>query len=91
MERVVNFPQLCMSEFVGDGGKDFCDNEWSFSFGSELGVWEGAFRCHPSSHTLDPFLKGWKFRHVLLFMVCLARSWVARASFLRVRREFRQS
>ena len=43
MECVVNFPQLWESEFVGDGGKDFCDNEWSFSFGSELWVWGGMF------------------------------------------------
>ena len=40
MERVVNFPRLWESEFIGDGGKYVCDGEWPFSFGSELGVWE---------------------------------------------------
>ena len=40
MERVVNFPQLWESEFIGDGGEYFRDGEWSLSFGSELGVWE---------------------------------------------------
>ena len=49
------------------------------------------FRCCPSSHTLDPFLKGWKLHQVLLFIVCLARSWAVRASFLRARRELSQS
>ena len=49
------------------------------------------FRCCPSTHTFDPFLKGWKFHQVLLFMVCLVRSWAARASFLMARREFSQS
>ena len=38
MERVVNFPQLWESEFVGDRGEYFRDGEWSFSLGSELGV-----------------------------------------------------
>ena len=40
MERVVNFPQLWELEFIGDGGKYFCDGEWSFSLGSELWVWK---------------------------------------------------
>ena len=43
MERVVNFPRLWESEFVGDGGKYFCDGEWSFSFGSEFGIQKGSF------------------------------------------------
>ena len=38
MEHVVNFPRLWESEFVGDGGKYFCDGEWSLSLGSELRV-----------------------------------------------------
>ena len=58
---------------------------------ANLGSRRNCLRFHPSSHTLVPFLKGWKFRQVLLFMVCLARSWVAKASFLIVRREFRWS
>ena len=45
----------------------------------------------PSSHTFAPFLKGWKFRQVQLFMVCLVRSWAANASFLIARRECRRS
>ena len=58
---------------------------------ANLGFRRDLLRFHPSSHTLAPFLKGWKFRQVLLFMVCLARSWVAKASFLIARREFRRS
>ena len=48
-------------------------------------------RCCPSSYILDPFLNGWEFCQVLLFMVCLVRSWAARASFHMVRRELRWS
>ena len=51
-----------------------------------LGFRRDHLRFHPSSHTFAPFLKGWKFHQGLLFMVCLARSWVAKASFLMVRR-----
>ena len=39
-----------------------------------LGLERVCFRCRPSSHTFNPFLKGWKERQVLLFIVCLARS-----------------
>ena len=56
-----------------------------------LGFGRDRLRFHPSSHTFAPFLKGWKFRQVQLFMVCLARSWAAKASFLTARRECRQS
>ena len=41
MERVVNFPRLWESEFVGDGGEYFRDGEWSFSFSGELRVRKG--------------------------------------------------
>ena len=58
---------------------------------ANLGFGRDHLRFCPSSHTLVPFLKGWKFHQVLLFMVCLARSWVAKASFLIARREFRRS
>ena len=58
---------------------------------ANLGFRRDHLRFHPSSHTLVPFLKGWKFCQVLLFMVCLARSWEAKASFLIARREFKQS
>ena len=44
MERVVNFPRLWESEFVGDGGEYFRDGEWSFLLSSELGVWERPFK-----------------------------------------------
>ena len=40
MERVVDFPQLWESEFIGDGREYFCDGKWSFSFSSELRVWK---------------------------------------------------
>ena len=43
MEHVVNFPQLWELEFVGDQGENVCDSEWSFYFGSELGIWKGSF------------------------------------------------
>ena len=56
-----------------------------------LGFGRDHLRFRPSNHTLDPFLKGWKFHQVLLFMVCLARSWAAKASFLIASREFRRS
>ena len=56
-----------------------------------LGFGRDHLRFRPSSHTFDPFLKGWKFFQVQLFMVCLARSWAARASFLMVRRECKRS
>ena len=42
MERVVNFPRLWESEFVGNRGEHFRDGEWSFSFGGELGIWKGS-------------------------------------------------
>ena len=58
---------------------------------ANLGFGSDRLRFRPSSHTLVLFLKRWKFRQVLLFMVCLVRSWVAKASFLIARREFRQS
>ena len=58
---------------------------------ANLGFGRAHFKCHPSSHTLDPFSKGWKFCQVLLFMVCLVRSWAAKASSLKVRRACRQS
>ena len=57
----------------------------NFGFGRDR------LRFRPSSHTLAPFLKGWKFHQVRLFMVCLARSWVAKASFLIARRECSRS
>ena len=40
MERVVNFPRLWESEFIGDRGKYFCDGEWSFPLSSEFGIWK---------------------------------------------------
>ena len=40
MERVVDFPRLWESEFIGDRGKYFHDGEWSFLLSSELGVWK---------------------------------------------------
>ena len=40
MERVVNFPRLQESEFIGDRGKYFHDGERSFPFSSELGIWK---------------------------------------------------
>ena len=40
----MNFPRLWESKFIGDGGEYFCDGEWSLSFSSELGVWEGPFK-----------------------------------------------
>ena len=55
----------------------------------DLGFRRDCLRFCPSSHTFNPFLKGWKFCQVLLFIVCLARSWVAKASFLMARREFK--
>ena len=58
---------------------------------ANLGFGRDHLRFHPSSHTLVPFLKGWKFHQVLLFMVCLVRSWAAKASFLIARREFKWS
>ena len=58
---------------------------------ANLGFGRDHLRFRPSSHTFAPFLKGWKFRQVRLFMVCLARSWAAKASFLIARRECRQS
>ena len=58
---------------------------------ANFGFGRDHLRCCPSSQALDPFLNSWKFLHVLLFMVCLVRLWIARASFLMVRREFRQS
>ena len=56
---------------------------------ANLGFGREHLRFHPSSHTFDPFLKGWNFRQVLLFMICPGRSWVAKASFLIARREFK--
>ena len=58
---------------------------------ANLGFGRDHFRFRPSSHTFAPFLKGWKFRQIQLFMVCLARSWAAKASFLMARRECKQS
>ena len=54
MEHVVNSPRLWESEFIGDRGKYFCDGEWSFSLGSELGVWKRSlevlsFKPYPGS------------------------------------------
>ena len=43
MERVVNFPRLWESEFVGDGGEYFRDGEWSFPFSGKFRVWKGTF------------------------------------------------
>ena len=56
-----------------------------------LGFGREHLRCCPSSHTLDPFLNSWKFCQILLFIVCLVRSWVVRTSFCMVRREFKWS
>ena len=58
---------------------------------ANLGFGRDHLRFRPSSHTFAPFLKGWKFCQVRLFMVCLARSWAAKASFLTARRECRRS
>ena len=44
MERVVNFPRLWESEFIGDGGEYFCDGERSFSFGGKFGVRKGSLK-----------------------------------------------
>ena len=43
VERVVNFPRVWESEFIGDRGEYFRDGEWSFPFSSEFGIWKGAF------------------------------------------------
>ena len=91
MEHIMNFPRLWELEFVGDGREYFCDGEWSFLLGSELGVWKRSLEILSFKPYLCPFLKGWKLCQVLLFMVCLARSWTAKASFLIVRREFKWS
>ena len=57
---------------------------------ANLGFGRDHLRFRPSSHTFAPFLKGWKFHQVRLFMVCLARSWAAKASFLIARRELKR-
>ena len=51
MECVVDFPCLWESEFVGDRREDFCDSEWSFPLGSELGIWKGVFKMA----SLEPY------------------------------------
>ena len=85
----MDFPQLWESEFIGDRGEYFHDGEWSFSFGSELGIRKGPFQVL----SLKPYLRSFLERLEILpspaFMVCLVRSWVAKASFLMARREFR--
>ena len=58
---------------------------------ANLGFGRDRLRFYPSTHTFAPFLEGWKFCQVRLFIVCLARSWVAKASFLIARRECRWS
>ena len=47
MERVVNYPRLWESEFVGDGGEYFRDGEWSFPLSSKLRVWKRSFEISP--------------------------------------------
>ena len=44
VERVVYFPRLWESEFIGDRGEYVYDGEWSFSFSSKLGIWERPFK-----------------------------------------------
>ena len=39
------------------------------------------FRCHTSSQTLSPFLKGTNLCQVRVAMICWANSWAARALF----------
>ena len=58
MERVVNFPRLWESEFIGDGGEYVRDGEWPFSFGSELGVWERLLKVSSFKPYFCPFLEG---------------------------------
>ena len=58
MERVVNFPQLWESEFIGDGGEDFRDSEWSFSLGSKLGIWKRLLEVSSFQPYLCSFLEG---------------------------------
>ena len=58
MECVVDFPRLWELEFVGDRGEHFRDGEWSFSFGSELGMWKGLFKVSAFKPYLRSFLEG---------------------------------
>ena len=57
MERVMNVPGLWESEFVCDGGEYCSDSEWAFSFGRELGVWEGASKVSSFKPDLVTFLE----------------------------------
>ena len=58
MERVMNFPRLWESEFIGDRGEYFCDGEWSFSFSSEFGIWKGALEVASFKPYFCSFLEG---------------------------------
>ena len=78
-------------EFIQDGGKYIHDGKGSFPLGSKFGIWKVMFEICASNQTFVPFLNGWKFLQVQLFMVCLARSCAARASFQIARWELSQS
>ena len=57
MEHVVNVPGLWKSEFVCDGGEYGGDSEWAFSFGCELGVWEGVSKVSSFEPDFVTFLE----------------------------------
>ena len=58
----MDFPQLWESEFIGDRGEYFHDGEWSFSFGSELGIRKGPFQVL----SLKPYLRSFLERLEIL-------------------------
>ena len=78
-------------EFVGYQRKDFHDSEWSFPFGSKFGARERVFKVTSLKPYFGAFLEWLEVLPGSAFMVCLARSWAVRASFLMVEREFGQS
>ena len=47
MKRVVNFPRLWESEFIGYWGEYFRDGERSFLLSSELGIWKRSLEISP--------------------------------------------
>ena len=51
-------------------------------FAVNFGLMMFLLRFLASSHTLSPAIKGVNLDWIQLFMVCLASSWVAEASFL---------
>ena len=57
MERVVNVPGQWEAEFVCDRGKYCGDSERAFSFGCELGVWEGASKVSSFEPDFVTFLE----------------------------------